>query len=177
MSWYCCCKGIKPFSWQTIYHYKKKTTHNFIPNSDIITRSYGLCYCNNKLRNNISPRKMWDVLMFYGRKTFLQTLQEANAFLKLCYNSKRTMKCSCKSQLSKLVTSLIPLIYLTLLLWLTFCWRGSIHFFHIYLCLVEKNPYNEVQVSTEEDRAEDNLFFTYISVFMCYTIIYITSAY
>lgn len=73
-----------------------KSISNFIPHSEMITHSYGLCYCNNKLRNNISPRKMWDVLMFYGRKTFLQTLQKVNVSFKLGYNSKRTMKCICE---------------------------------------------------------------------------------
>lgn len=95
-SWCFCWKGIKPVYWWGIYHYRKKSISNFIPHSEIITHSYGLCYCNNKLRNNISPRKMWDVLMFYGRKTFLQTLQKANVSFKLGYNSERTMKCSCR---------------------------------------------------------------------------------
>lgn len=97
MSWCFCWKGIKPLYWYGIYHHRgEKSSSNFIPLSEIITHSYGLHYCNNKLRNNVPPRKMWGVLLFYGRKTFLQTLQKANVSFKLGYNSKRTMKCSSK---------------------------------------------------------------------------------
>lgn len=109
MSWCFCWKGIKPLYWWGIYHYREKSISNFILLSEIITHSYGLHYCNNKLRNNIPPRKMWDVLMFYNREMFLQTLQKANVSFKLGYNSERTMKHSCKKSAKEV--GLYSLVY------------------------------------------------------------------